>query len=61
MEDFGPLFRSAKRVPATHGGERLKLTTAGLFAGIGGLELGFHQAGHETALLCEPLGFPAKT
>jgi len=29
------------------------LTTAGLFAGIGGLELGFHQAGHETTLLCE--------
>jgi DNA (cytosine-5)-methyltransferase 1 len=29
------------------------LTTAGLFAGIGGLELGFHQAGHKTALVCE--------
>lgn len=27
--------------------------TAGLFAGIGGIELGLHRAGHETALLCE--------
>jgi DNA (cytosine-5)-methyltransferase 1 len=27
--------------------------SAGLFAGIGGLELGLARAGHETALLCE--------
>ncbi|MFP2926721.1 DNA cytosine methyltransferase [Pyxidicoccus sp. 3LG] len=26
---------------------------AGLFAGIGGIELGLHSAGHETVLLCE--------
>jgi len=26
---------------------------AGLFAGIGGLELGLHEAGHESVLLCE--------
>src|SRR5687768_13136175 len=26
---------------------------AGLFAGIGGLELGLHRAGHRTVLLCE--------
>lgn len=26
---------------------------AGLFAGIGGFELGMHRAGHETQLLCE--------
>lgn len=26
---------------------------AGLFAGIGGLELGLHRAGHQTTLLCE--------
>jgi DNA (cytosine-5)-methyltransferase 1 len=26
---------------------------AGLFAGIGGFELGFHYAGHETVLFCE--------
>jgi DNA (cytosine-5)-methyltransferase 1 len=30
-----------------------RLKIAGLFAGIGGLELGLHRAGHETALLCE--------
>jgi DNA (cytosine-5)-methyltransferase 1 len=31
--------------------DHLKVT--GLFAGIGGLELGLQQAGHESALLCE--------
>ena len=30
-----------------------RLTVAGLFAGIGGIELGFRRGGHETALLCE--------
>src|SRR5690349_4438528 len=30
-----------------------KMKIAGLFAGIGGFELGMHQAGHETVLLCE--------
>lgn len=29
------------------------LSVAGLFAGIGGLELGLHAAGHRPALLCE--------
>lgn len=29
------------------------LKVAGLFAGIGGIEEGLHQAGHETAMLCE--------
>lgn len=29
------------------------LRIAGLFAGIGGIELGMHQAGHTTSLLCE--------
>lgn len=29
------------------------LTVAGLFAGIGGIEVGLHQAGHRTMLLCE--------
>jgi DNA (cytosine-5)-methyltransferase 1 len=32
-------------------GERL--TVAGLFAGIGGIELGLHRAGHQSTLLCE--------
>ena len=35
-------------------------TVAGLFAGIGGLELGFHLAGAHTELLCE-VWEPAKT
>ena len=30
-----------------------RLTIAGLFAGIGGIEIGLHQAGHLTTLLCE--------
>jgi DNA (cytosine-5)-methyltransferase 1 len=30
-----------------------RLKVAGLFAGIGGIELGLHQAGHRSALLCE--------
>lgn len=29
------------------------LSVAGLFAGIGGIELGLHRAGHESAILCE--------
>ncbi len=29
------------------------LRTVGLFAGIGGIELGLHRAGHQTNLLCE--------
>lgn len=29
------------------------LTAVGLFAGIGGIELGLHRAGHTTKLLCE--------
>jgi len=28
---------------------------AGLFAGIGGFELGMHRAGHQTALVCDIL------
>ena len=31
------------------------LKVAGLFAGIGGLELGLHQSGHRTELLCDVL------
>lgn len=30
-----------------------RLVAAGLFAGIGGIELGLRRAGHETSLLCE--------
>jgi len=34
-------------------GSSSQLTIAGLFAGIGGIERGLHQAGHATNLLCE--------
>lgn len=38
--------------PIAHArGNRFKV--AGLFAGVGGIELGLRRAGHETALLCE--------
>lgn len=53
MDDFGPLFRRPVSDNAGRSSTSRSLVTAGLFAGIGGLELGFHQAGHETSLLCE--------
>ena len=31
------------------------MRVAGLFAGIGGFELGLHRAGHSTELLCDVL------
>ena len=39
------------REPATS--PREPLTVVGLFAGIGGIEVGLHAAGHHTVLLCE--------
>lgn len=37
-----------------HGsGPRRSFRTVGLFAGIGGIELGLHGAGHKTVLFCE--------
>lgn len=32
---------------------RRRLRIAGLFAGIGGIELGLQRSGHETLILCE--------
>jgi len=40
------------RLPAPTGPTR-KFNVAGLFAGIGGIELGMQRSGHDTALLCE--------
>ena len=34
-------------------GDQAGLRVVGLFAGIGGIELGLHRAGHQTELLCE--------
>lgn len=37
--------------PTPGGGKRL--TVASLFSGAGGLDLGFHEAGHKIVLQCE--------
>src|SRR5262249_46040062 len=44
-----------KKSSKAHAGSasRRTLKVSGLFAGIGGLELGLDRAGHETVLLCE--------
>lgn len=42
--------------PASEGQESappVSLRVAGLFAGIGGIELGLHAAGHTSEILCE--------
>lgn len=41
---------TSREVPIT---SRTSYTVAGLFAGIGGIEVGLHAAGHRTELLCE--------
>jgi DNA (cytosine-5)-methyltransferase 1 len=46
-----PILASVNAVIDTQEGEALRV--AGLFAGIGGIELGLHAAAHRTALLCE--------
>lgn len=50
LDIFSPMPR--KRTPATDQ-RKPSLQVAGLFAGIGGIELGLHRSGHETSLLCE--------
>lgn len=52
--DEAPLLRlmhDAERTPKRIA--RRKLNVVGLFAGIGGIELGLSRAGHEALLLCE--------
>lgn len=44
---------SRDRKHASPRAESVSLAVAGLFAGIGGIELGFNRAGHRTKLLCE--------
>jgi DNA (cytosine-5)-methyltransferase 1 len=51
-----PLFPAVERASSpdrTPAKRRPALHVAGLFAGVGGLELGFSRAGHKTDLLCE--------
>lgn len=40
-------------VPPAHATAGSGLSVAGLFAGVGGIELGLQRAGHHAALLCE--------
>jgi DNA (cytosine-5)-methyltransferase 1 len=47
LPDDDPLFRHL------HSRKQPGLSVAGLFAGIGGLELGLARAGHRTEMLCE--------
>lgn len=47
------LVADAKPKRRRRGVERRSLNVAGLFAGIGGLELGLARAGHHTKALCE--------
>ena len=44
-----------KNIPSGSTGSRgqKQLKVAGLFAGIGGFEVGFKRAGYDTAFLCE--------
>lgn len=44
---------SASSVPSRATQDPRRFQTIGLFAGIGGIELGLKKAGHETSLLCE--------
>lgn len=53
-----PVGITESAAPASTG--RRSLRVAGLFAGIGGIELGFQRAGHEASLLCE-IDIPACT
>lgn len=48
-----PQIASLSNRYAENSSQCQRLSVAGLFAGIGGIEIGFHQAGHSTQLLCE--------
>ncbi|MCZ7652957.1 MAG: DNA (cytosine-5-)-methyltransferase [Thermoanaerobaculia bacterium] len=50
--DQSVLFGPATRV-AVRAGKRKPLAVVGLFAGIGGIEVGLARAGHRARLLCE--------
>lgn len=53
MPDFPQLSLLTNTESRRGSGSTHKLRVAGLFAGIGGIELGMSRAGHETELLCE--------
>jgi DNA (cytosine-5)-methyltransferase 1 len=51
--DSVPYLLSTRKRPALRDIPRRSLRVTGLFAGIGGIELGLHRAGHQTAMMCE--------
>lgn len=53
LELLPPPRRSPSRSRRSSNSPGLQLGVAGLFAGIGGVELGLARNGHETSLLCE--------
>ena len=53
MDEAGPLFKSRPPRAKQKRSAKASLKVAGLFAGIGGIELGLHEAGHRTQLVCE--------
>ncbi|MBL8922192.1 MAG: DNA (cytosine-5-)-methyltransferase [Myxococcaceae bacterium] len=53
LDLLAPLARSRNRGRPKRASPPLRLGVAGLFAGIGGVELGLARGGHETTLLCE--------
>jgi site-specific DNA-cytosine methylase len=48
-----PLLAAESLTAKPQKGSRISLSSVGLFAGIGGIELGLQAAGHEPRLLCE--------
>lgn len=53
MRASAPPCPASDADPSSTRARRAPLRVAGLFAGIGGIELGLSRAGHETELLCE--------
>jgi DNA (cytosine-5)-methyltransferase 1 len=47
------MFRAGEQSDDSSPGPGRPLRAVGLFAGVGGIELGLHRAGHQSLLLCE--------
>lgn len=46
-------YSGNRMAPGVRSSSARRLSVAGLFAGIGGIELGLHEAGHQSVTLCE--------
>src|SRR5262245_17915058 len=53
MREDLPLLDRMSKLNQLRANSNRRLKVAGLFAGIGGLELGLHRSGHETPPLCD--------